>query len=110
VLPPASAGSGGGSGTAELDWAAEVCGADDVELDAEDDVADEVADEEADVVADDVADDVADVVDDELVDVLDLVVAEVCVAGDCGLCRSVQDSERMVSPLILTFSDCAVTV
>jgi len=106
VLPPASAGSGGGSGTAELDWAAEVCGADGVELDAEDDVADEVADEEADVVADDVA----DVVDDELVDVLDLVVAEVCVAGDCGLCRSVQDSERMVSPLILTFSDCAVTV
>lgn len=106
MLPPASAGSGGGSGTAELDWAAEVCGADDVELDAEDDVADEVADEEADVGADDVA----DVVDDELVDVLDLVVAEVCVAGDCGLCRSVQDSERMVSPLILTFSDCAVTV
>lgn len=106
MLPPASAGSGGGSGTAELDWAAEVCGAEDVELDAEDDVADEVADEEADVGADDVA----DVVDDELVDVLDLVVAEVCVAGDCGLCRSVQDSERMVSPLILTFSDCAVTV
>ena len=106
MLPPASAGSGGGSGTAELDWAAEVCGADDVELDAEDDVADEVADEEADVGADDVA----DVVDDELVDVLDLVVAEVCVAGDCGLCRAVQDSERMVSPLILTFSDCAVTV
>jgi len=102
VLPPASAGSGGGSGTAELDWAAEVCGADEVELDAEDDVADEVADV--------VADDVADVVGDELVDVLDLVVAEVCVAGDCGLCRSVQDSVRMVSPLMLTLSDCAVTV
>jgi hypothetical protein len=98
VLPPASAGSGGGSGTAELDGAAEVCGADEVALDEDDEVAEVVADG------------VADVGGDELVEVLDLVVAEVCVAGDCGLCRSVQDSERMVSPLILTFSDCAVTV
>ena len=106
MLPPASAGSGGGSGTAELDWAAEVCGADEVALDAEDDVADDVAEEVADVVADDVT----DVVGDELVDVLDLVVAEVCVAGDCGLCTSVQNSVRTVSPLMLTVSSCAVTV
>ena len=96
MLPPASAGSGGGSGTAELDGAAEVCGADDAALDEDDEVADGVA----------------DVGGDELDEVLDLVVAEVCVAGDCGLCRSVQDSVRMVSPLMLMLmlSDCAVTV
>ena len=101
-MPPASAGSGGGSGTVELDWAAEVCGVDEVALDAVDDVADAVADV--------VADAVADVVGAELVAALDLVVAEVCIAGDCGLCRSVQDSVRTVSPLMLTLSSCAVTV
>ena len=101
-MPPASAGSGGGSGTVELDWAAEVCGVDEVALDAVDEVAEAVADA--------VADDVADVVGAELVAALDLVVAEVCIAGDCGLCRSVQDSVRTVSPLMLTVSSCAVTV
>jgi len=101
-VPPASAGSGGGSGTVELDWAAEVCGVDEVALDAVDEVAEAVADA--------VADDVADVVGAELVAALDLVVAEVCIAGDCGLCRSVQDSVRTVSPLMLTVSSCAVTV
>ena len=105
-MPPASAGSGGGSGTVELDWAAEVCGVDEVALDAVDEVADAVADEVADVVADDVP----DVVGAELVAALDLVVAEVCIAGDCGLCRSVQDSVRTVSPLMLMLSSCAVTV
>lgn len=89
-MPPTSAGSGGGNGTAELAGAAEVCGATVVELG--------------------VAEAVPDVVGDAVDDVLDLVVPDVIVAGDCGLWKSVQDSVRMALPPAVMLSDLAVTV
>ena len=98
MLPPTSAGIGGGSGTVELAGADEVCGAVDVGLG--------VAEGEPDVVGAELL----DVVGEALAEVLDLVVAEVDVAGDCGPWKSVQVSVRMVLPPMLTLRDFAVTV
>jgi len=102
--PPASAGSGDGSGTAELGCAAEVLGADEVALGEAAAVADVVGDAVPDVVAPDV------VVPEVVGAVLVLVVPVVDVAGDCGELKSVQDSVRMVLLPALTVSDVAVTV
>ena len=97
-MPPTSAGSGGGNGTAELAGAAEVCGATVVELGV------------AEAVPDVVGDAVPDVVGAAVDDVLDLVDPDVIVAGDCGLWKSVQDSVRMALPPAVMLSDLAVTV
>ena len=110
VEAPASAGIGGGSGTAELGAAAEVFGAEEVALgDAED-----VALGDAEEVPDEVA--VPEVV--ALDDVLDLADPDVVVddedpdedAGACGLWKSVHDSVRKVSPPTETLSASVVTV
>jgi hypothetical protein len=101
---PASAGSGGGRGTAELGCAADVFGDDEVALGEAAAVADVVGDDVPDVV-------VPDVVGDVLVlGVVVFVVPVVAVAGDCGELKSDQDSVRMVLPPALTVSDVAVTV
>lgn len=101
---PASAGSGGGRGTAELGCAADVFGADDVALGEAAAVADVVGDDVPDAV-------VPDVVGDVLVlGAVVFVVPVVAVAGDCGELKSDQDSVRMVLPPALTVSDVAVTV
>jgi hypothetical protein len=81
VLPPASAGSGGGSGTLDVDGAAVVFAA-----------------EGPDVVAG------LDVLG------LALVLPDVVLAGACGLLKSVHDWVRNVSPSALTLSASAVTV
>jgi hypothetical protein len=81
VLPPASAGSGGGSGTLDVDGAA--------------------------VVFDAVG---PDVVAEPAVLGLALVLPDVVLAGACGLLKSVHDWVRNVSPLALTLSASAVTV
>ena len=101
---PASAGSGGGRGTAELGCAADVFGDDEVALGE--------AAAVADVVGDDVPDAVVPyVVGDVLVlGVVVFVVPVVAVAGDCGELMSDQDSVRMVLAPALTVSDVAVTV
>lgn len=81
MLPPASAGSGGGSGTLDVDGTA--------------------------VVFDAVGPDVGagpDVLG------LALVLPDVVLAGACGLLKSVHDWVRNVSPLALTLSASAVTV
>ena len=101
---PASAGSGGGRGTAELGCTADVFGDDEVALGEAAAVADVVGDDVPDVV-------VPDVVGDVLVlGVVVFVVPVVAVAGDCGELKSDQDSVRMVLPPALTVSDVAVTV
>ena len=89
MLPPTSAGSGGGSGTLDVDGAAAVLDADAV---AEFDAA------EFDVVAG------LDVLG------LTLVLPDVVLAGACGLLKSVHDCVRNVSPLALTLSAELVTV
>jgi len=101
---PASAGSGGGRGTAELGCAADVFGDDEVALGEAAAVADVVGDDVPDAV-------VPDVVGDVLVlGVVVFVVPVVAVAGDCGELMSDQDSVRMVLAPALTVSDVAVTV
>ena len=101
---PASAGSGGGRGTAELGCAADVFGDNEVALGEAAAVADVVGDDVPDAV-------VPDVVGDVLVlGVVVFVVPVVAVAGDCGELKSDQDSVRMVLPPALTVSDVAVTV
>ena len=106
---PASAGSGGGRGTAELGCAADVFGDDEVALGEAAAVADVAGDDVPDVVVPDVV--VPDVVGDALVlGVVVFVVPVVAVAGDCGELKSDQDSVRMVLPPALTVSDVAVTV
>jgi hypothetical protein len=99
VLPPASAGSGGGSGTLDVDGDAVVFDA--VVFDA--------------VVFDAVAVAALDSAGLEAVaapDVLGLalVLPDVVLAGACGLLKSVHDWVRNVSPLALTLSASAVTV
>ena len=99
MLPPASAGSGGGSGTLDVDGDAVVFDA--VVFDA--------------VVSDAVAVAVLDSAGLEAVtapDVLGLalVLPDVVLAGACGLLKSVHDWVRNVSPLALTLSASAVTV
>ena len=101
---PASAGSGGGRGTAELGCAADVFGDDEVALGEAAAVADVVGDDVPDAVVPDVVGDV--LVLGEVV----FVVPVVAVAGDCGELKSDQDSVRMVLPPALTVSDVAVTV
>ena len=102
VAAPASAGIGGGSGTAELGAAADVFGAEEVALGDAEEVPDEVA--VPDVVALDDVLDLADpdvVADDEDPDED---------AGACGLWKSVHDSVRKVSPPTETLSASVVTV
>jgi hypothetical protein len=99
VLPPASAGSGGGSGTLDVDGDAVVFDA--VVFEA--------------VVSDAVAVAALDSAGLEAVaapDVLGvaLVLPDVVLAGACGLLKSVHDWVRNVSPLALTLSASAVTV
>ena len=100
MLPPASAGSGGGSGTLDVDGAAVVFAA--VVFDA-------VAVAALDVAA------ALDAVGLEAVAGLDvlglaLVLPDVVLSGACGLLKSVHDWVRNVSPLALTLSASAVTV
>jgi hypothetical protein len=104
VLPPASAGSGGGSGTLDVDGDAVVFDA----------VVFEAVVFEA-VVSDAVAVAALDSAGLEAVaapDVLGvaLVLPDVVLAGACGLLKSVHDWVRNVSPLALTLSASAVTV
>ena len=89
MLPPTSAGSGGGSGTLDVDGAAVVLDADAVA--------------EFDAVGPDVV---------AGLDVLGLALAlpDVVLAGACGLLKSVHVWVRNVSPLALTLSDVLVTV
>ena len=99
MLPPASAGSGGGSGTLDVDGDAVVFDA--VVFEA--------------VVSDAVAVAALDSAGLEAVaapDVLGvaLVLPDVVLAGACGLLKSVHDWVRNVSPLALTLSASAVTV
>ena len=94
MLPPASAGSGGGSGTLDVDGDAVVFGA--VVFDAVAVAALDSAGLEA-VAGPDVLG-------------LALVLPDAVLAGACGLLKSVHDWVRNVSPLALTLSASAVTV
>ena len=95
MLPPASAGSGGGSGTLDVDGAAVVFDA--VAVAALDAAAEFDAVGLEAVAAPDVLG-------------LALVLPDVVLAGACGLLKSVHDWVRNVSPLALTLSASAVTV
>ena len=92
MLPPTSAGSGGGSGTLDVDGAAVVLDADAVVEFGTVEFGVEFGAVEFDVVG------------------LDTVVSDVVLAGACGLLKSVHDWVRNVSPLALTLSAVLVTV
>lgn len=102
MLLPASAGSGGGSGTAELEAVADAVG-----------VLRPGVDGAADVVAEAVAEAVADVVavdDVDGTDVLGLVlVVPDALAGAGVPWKSIQDSVRTVLPPTVTLSAFGVT-
>ena len=103
MLPPTSAGSGGGSGTLDVDGAAVVLDADavvefgtvefgTVEFGAVEFGAVEFGAAGVDAVG------------------LDTALPDVVLAGACGLLKSVHDCVRNVSPLALTLSAVLVTV